>query len=102
MEYRTAYLAALVKVMTAGGSLPQQPVLSTSHVHQPLLQCLELLFMNLEDQKRGPEFLSQALSAAGLLISQCPKARFQHFSYILLFCLKYLFLKLLFLFFLIV
>ncbi|XP_023821654.1 thyroid adenoma-associated protein homolog [Oryzias latipes] len=74
VEYRTAYLAALVKVMTAGGSLPQQPVLSTSHVHQPLLQCLELLFMNLEDQKRGPEFLSQALSAAGLLISQCPKA----------------------------
>uniref|UniRef100_A0A3P9L1H1 Si:ch211-225b11.4 n=1 Tax=Oryzias latipes TaxID=8090 RepID=A0A3P9L1H1_ORYLA len=69
VEYRTAYLAALVKVMTTGGSLPQQPVLSTSHMHQPLLQCLELLFMNFEDQKCGPEFLSQALSAAGLLIS---------------------------------
>ncbi|XP_024130967.1 thyroid adenoma-associated protein homolog isoform X2 [Oryzias melastigma] len=70
VEYRTAFLTALVKVMTTGESLPQQP----SHEHLPLLECLELLFMDLEDQKWGPEFLSQALSAAGLLLSQCPKS----------------------------
>ncbi|XP_061585131.1 tRNA (32-2'-O)-methyltransferase regulator THADA [Cololabis saira] len=67
VEYRTTYLAALVVVMTDGDSvLPHSTPLA-----EPFLpECLDLLLTNLEDQRGGPEFLSQALRAASLLLSR--------------------------------
>ncbi|XP_034398095.1 thyroid adenoma-associated protein homolog isoform X2 [Cyclopterus lumpus] len=66
-EYRRTFLAALVAVMAVGDStLPQ-----SAPMEEPvLLECLELLLGHLEDQRGGPEFLSQALYAASLLLSQ--------------------------------
>ncbi|KAM3867515.1 tRNA (32-2'-O)-methyltransferase regulator THADA [Diretmus argenteus] len=75
VEYRRTYLAALVAVMAAGGdsTLPQHPSQSAPLEGMVLLECLELLLGDLEGQRGGPEFLSQALYAASLLLSQCPK-----------------------------
>ncbi|KAM4616330.1 tRNA (32-2'-O)-methyltransferase regulator THADA [Polymixia lowei] len=71
VDYRRTYLAALVAVMTAGGDST-----FTLHPSQPaplegpdLLECLELLLGDLEDQRGGPEYLSQALCASSLLLS---------------------------------
>ncbi|XP_044051427.1 thyroid adenoma-associated protein homolog isoform X2 [Siniperca chuatsi] len=73
VEYRRAYLAALVAVMAGGDStLPHLPQ-SAPLEDQVLPECLNLLLGDLEDQRGGPEFLSQALYAASLLLSQCLK-----------------------------
>ncbi|XP_043966985.1 thyroid adenoma-associated protein homolog isoform X3 [Gambusia affinis] len=66
VDYRTTYLTALVSVMTGGGSALPQP-LSDSELY--LSECLDLLLQDLEIQKGGPEYLSQALHAASLLLS---------------------------------
>ncbi|KAM7416659.1 hypothetical protein PAMA_018626 [Pampus argenteus] len=66
MEYRRTYLAALVAVMAGGDSTPQSGFLEET----VLLECLDLLLDDLEDQRCGPEFQSQALYAASLLLSQ--------------------------------
>ncbi|XP_038151490.1 thyroid adenoma-associated protein homolog isoform X1 [Cyprinodon tularosa] len=67
VDYRTKYLAALVAVMTDGGAALPPPLSDTEPC---LLECLHLLLQDLEVQKGGPEFLSQALYAASLLFSQ--------------------------------
>ncbi|XP_024861145.1 thyroid adenoma-associated protein homolog [Kryptolebias marmoratus] len=67
MEYRTAFLAALVVVTTASPFPPSSPSA------EPFLsECLDLLLTDLEEQKGGPEFLSQALNVASLLLSPWP------------------------------
>ncbi|KAM4746045.1 tRNA (32-2'-O)-methyltransferase regulator THADA isoform 2-T2 [Anableps anableps] len=66
MDYRTTYLAALVAVMADGGSALPQPL---SDSEPCLSECLHLLLQDLEAQRGGPEFLSQALHAASLLLS---------------------------------
>ncbi|XP_061527590.1 tRNA (32-2'-O)-methyltransferase regulator THADA isoform X2 [Phycodurus eques] len=66
-EYRRAHLAALVAVMGRGDSPPPPGPLEES----VLLECLDMLLRDLEDQRGGSEFLSQALHAASLLLSQC-------------------------------
>ncbi|XP_041856056.1 thyroid adenoma-associated protein homolog isoform X2 [Melanotaenia boesemani] len=72
VAYRTTYLAALVVVMTAGRTMLAQPLPhSTSLVENILPDCLDLLLRDLEDQRGGPDLLSQALHAASLLLSQC-------------------------------
>lgn len=72
VEYRRTYLAALAAVMGTDGdsaSLPQ-------HLEEPVLpECLDLLLGDLEDERGGPEFLSQALHVASLLLSQWPDSR---------------------------
>uniref|UniRef100_A0A1A8KRP4 Uncharacterized protein n=1 Tax=Nothobranchius kuhntae TaxID=321403 RepID=A0A1A8KRP4_NOTKU len=69
VEYRTAFLAALVRVMADSDS-PQRPPQS-----EPFLaECLDLLLKDLEEQKGGPEFLSQALNASSLLLSRMPNS----------------------------
>uniref|UniRef100_A0A3Q2QTY6 Si:ch211-225b11.4 n=1 Tax=Fundulus heteroclitus TaxID=8078 RepID=A0A3Q2QTY6_FUNHE len=67
VDYRTAYLAALVAVMTDGGSALPQPL---SSPEPRLPECLHLLLQDLEVQNGGPEFLSQALHVASLLLPQ--------------------------------
>ncbi|GAA6224743.1 thyroid adenoma-associated protein homolog isoform X1 [Lates japonicus] len=71
VEYRRTYLAALVAVMAGGDySLPQH-LPQWAPPEEPVLpECLDLLLGDLEDQRGGPEFLSQALCAASLLLSQ--------------------------------
>ncbi|XP_037115240.1 thyroid adenoma-associated protein homolog isoform X1 [Syngnathus acus] len=66
-EYRRALLAAFVAVMATGDSLSPPVPLEESI----LLECLDLLLTDLEDQRSGSEFLSQALHGASLLLSQC-------------------------------
>ncbi|XP_054904834.1 thyroid adenoma-associated protein homolog [Poeciliopsis prolifica] len=66
VDYRTTYLTALVSVMTGGGSALPQP-LSDSELC--LSECLHMLLQDLEIQKGGPEYLSQALHAASMLLS---------------------------------
>ncbi|XP_061762555.1 tRNA (32-2'-O)-methyltransferase regulator THADA [Nerophis ophidion] len=68
-EYRRAHLAALVAVMTGGDSPPFPASLDQS----VLLECVDLLLKDLEDQRGGSDFLSQALHGASLLLSHCPK-----------------------------
>ncbi|XP_042345011.1 thyroid adenoma-associated protein homolog [Plectropomus leopardus] len=70
VEYRRTYLSALVAVMAGGDtSLPQHPP-QWAPLEEPVLPvCLDLLLRDLEDQRGGPEFLSQALYAASLLLS---------------------------------
>ncbi|XP_015828497.3 tRNA (32-2'-O)-methyltransferase regulator THADA isoform X1 [Nothobranchius furzeri] len=69
VEYRTAFLAALARVMADSDS-PQRPPQS-----EPFLaECLDLLLKDLEEQKGGPEFLSQALNASSLLLSRMPNS----------------------------
>lgn len=73
VEYRRTYLTALV----AGGDssslqhTPQSPLLEEPAAPD----CLGLLLRDLEDQCGGPEFLSQALRAASLLLYQLPDSR---------------------------
>ncbi|CAJ1068273.1 thyroid adenoma-associated protein homolog isoform X1 [Xyrichtys novacula] len=72
VEYRRTYLTALVAVTAGGDSTSTSP----QHLSQPLLQdCLDLLLSDLEDQDGGPEFLSQALCAASLLLFQLSDSR---------------------------
>ncbi|XP_019715994.1 thyroid adenoma-associated protein homolog [Hippocampus comes] len=66
-EYRRAHVAAFVGVMATEDPPPPQVPLEES----VLLECLDLLLRDLEDQRGGSEFLSQALHGASLLLSQC-------------------------------
>ncbi|XP_058491311.1 thyroid adenoma-associated protein homolog [Solea solea] len=71
MGYRRTFLTALIQVMTGGDSSllqhhPQSDSLQTS----VLPECLDILLGDLEDQHGGPEFLSQALCVASLLLPQ--------------------------------
>ncbi|CAN9513218.1 unnamed protein product [Ophioblennius macclurei] len=69
VEYRRLYLQALVTVMT--GTDPTSR--NSASLRDPVLpDCLDLLLGDLEDHIGGPEFLSQALHAASLLLSQTP------------------------------
>lgn len=77
VEYRRTYLAALVAVVARGDStLPQHLPQSASLEEAVLPDCLDLMLGDLEDQRGGPEFLSQALYAASLLLSQWLDSRF--------------------------
>uniref|UniRef100_A0A1A7X425 Uncharacterized protein n=1 Tax=Iconisemion striatum TaxID=60296 RepID=A0A1A7X425_9TELE len=70
VEYRTTFLTALVVAMADSDS-PRQPPQS-----EPFLaECLDLLLKDLEEQKGGLEFLSQALNASSLLLSRGPNSR---------------------------
>ncbi|TDH12887.1 hypothetical protein EPR50_G00050690 [Perca flavescens] len=72
VEYRRTYLAALVAVMAGGDTTLHQHLPQSTPLEEPVLpECLDLLLGDLEDQRGGPEFLSQALYAASLLLSQC-------------------------------
>uniref|UniRef100_A0A3B3TNA3 Si:ch211-225b11.4 n=1 Tax=Poecilia latipinna TaxID=48699 RepID=A0A3B3TNA3_9TELE len=66
VDYRTTYLTALVSVMAGGGSALPQPLPDSEPCSS---ECLHLLLQDLEIQKGGPEYLSQALHAASLLLS---------------------------------
>ncbi|KAM9858631.1 tRNA (32-2'-O)-methyltransferase regulator THADA [Aulostomus maculatus] len=71
-EYRRTYLAALGAAMAGGDSpLPKHSLLSVFLDDSVLFECLDLLLGDLEGQKAGPEFRSQALYAASLLLPQC-------------------------------
>ncbi|KAM9743067.1 tRNA (32-2'-O)-methyltransferase regulator THADA [Menidia menidia] len=75
VEYRTTYLSALSAVTARGSSPLAQPAPLSALPGEPFLfECLDLLLTDLEDQKGGPDFLSQALQAASLLLSQLPVA----------------------------
>ncbi|XP_020513692.2 tRNA (32-2'-O)-methyltransferase regulator THADA [Labrus bergylta] len=74
VEYRRTFLEALVTAMVKGDS-------TSSHHRRPqsapledpvLPECVDLLLGDLEEQRGGPELLSQALSAASLLLSRLP------------------------------
>uniref|UniRef100_A0A3Q4H4T6 Si:ch211-225b11.4 n=1 Tax=Neolamprologus brichardi TaxID=32507 RepID=A0A3Q4H4T6_NEOBR len=74
VEYCRSYLAALVAVMVRGDTVSSQRVVLLAPLEEPvLLECLDLLLRDVEDQRGGPEFLSQAFSAASLLLSHCLK-----------------------------
>lgn len=76
VEYRRTYLAALVGVMAGGKSaLPQDPPQSAPLEEPVVRDCLEMLLSDLESQSGGPEFLSHALQAASLLLSQRSDSR---------------------------
>ncbi|CAG5923171.1 unnamed protein product [Menidia menidia] len=73
VEYRTTYLSALSAVTARGSSPLAQPAPLSALPGEPFLsECLDLLLTDLEDQRGGPDFLSQALTAASLLLSQLP------------------------------
>ncbi|XP_019956479.2 tRNA (32-2'-O)-methyltransferase regulator THADA [Paralichthys olivaceus] len=79
VEYRRTYLTALVAVMATGteSSLPQHRPQSDSPQEPVLSECLDLLLGDLEEQRGGPEFLSQALCATSLLLPQCSGSSLQ-------------------------
>lgn len=84
VEYRRAYLAALGAVMAGGDSTsPQLPPQLAPLVEPVLPECLVLLLKDLEEQRGGPESVSQTLSAASLLLSQCSDCRFLHVFFFL-------------------
>jgi len=88
VEYRRTFLTALVTVMAVGECTLPRHVPPSAPLEEPvLLECLDLLLEDLEDQRGGPEFLSQALYAASLLLSQASGSRFLHVS--LSFVLQY-------------
>nr|XP_029493834.1 thyroid adenoma-associated protein homolog isoform X1 [Oncorhynchus nerka] len=72
VEYSRTYLTTLIAVMTPGAdhTLSQEPSPSPPLEGPVLLECVELLLGALEGHRGGPEFLSQALCAASLLLSQ--------------------------------
>uniref|UniRef100_A0A7N8YBI2 Si:ch211-225b11.4 n=1 Tax=Mastacembelus armatus TaxID=205130 RepID=A0A7N8YBI2_9TELE len=71
VEYCRTYLSALVAVMAEGDSTSPRHMPQLAPLQEPVLsECLDLLLGNLENQRGGPEFLSQALYAASLLLPQ--------------------------------
>ena len=80
VEYSRTYLTTLIAVMTPGAdhTLSQKPSPSPPLEGPVLLECVELLLGALEGHRGGPEFLSQALCAASLLLSQRSAYRILH------------------------
>ncbi|XP_041644080.1 thyroid adenoma-associated protein homolog [Cheilinus undulatus] len=71
VEYCRAYLSALVVVMSEDASTSLQRLPQSAPLEEPVLpECVDLLLGDLEEQRGGPEFLSQALCAASLLLFQ--------------------------------
>lgn len=72
LEYSRTYLTALVTVMTHGvdPAVSKGPPLPPTLEVPAQLECVELLLRPLEEHRGGPEFLSQALCSASLLLSQ--------------------------------
>ncbi|KAF0033857.1 hypothetical protein F2P81_013923 [Scophthalmus maximus] len=71
VEYRRTYLTALGAVLAADCSILLQRRPQTAPLQEPVMpECLDLLLGDLEDQRGGPEGLSQSLCAASLLLSQ--------------------------------
>ncbi|XP_034548017.1 thyroid adenoma-associated protein homolog isoform X2 [Notolabrus celidotus] len=71
VEYRKTYLTALVAVTVGSDSTSPQHLPQSALLEEPVTpECLDLLLNDLEEQRGGPEFLSQALCAASLLLSQ--------------------------------
>ncbi|XP_068167990.1 tRNA (32-2'-O)-methyltransferase regulator THADA [Antennarius striatus] len=69
--YRSTYLAALAAVMTGSDSISPHHLPLSAPLEEPLLlECLNMLLGDLENQRGGPEFLSQALLVASLLLIQ--------------------------------
>lgn len=80
VQYRTTYLTALAAVIGRGYSTVSQHVSESPTLEEPVPpDSLNLLLGDLEDQRCGSEFLSQALYAASLLLSQWPDSRFSVF-----------------------
>ncbi|XP_017580907.2 thyroid adenoma-associated protein homolog isoform X1 [Pygocentrus nattereri] len=71
MEYKRAYLTALVEVMTPHvlGLAEPGPFLCVLE-EAGMKDCVDLLLEDLQDNRGGPELLSQALCAVSLLLSQ--------------------------------
>ncbi len=69
VEYRGAFLTALVEVMT-----PEEHSLALPHLcpsgfeEEGLQECVEVLFTDLESDRGGPVLLSTALCAVSLLL----------------------------------
>lgn len=77
VEYRKTYLAALAAALFRGeSSLCQQLRQSTPQEEPVLADCISLLLGDLENQRCGSEFLSEALFVTSLLLSQWPDSRF--------------------------
>lgn len=77
VEYRKTYLSALAAVLFRGDSSICQHLRQSPPHQEPVLpDCVSLLLGDLEDQRYGSEFLSEALFATGLLLSQWPDSRF--------------------------
>ncbi|XP_072289759.1 tRNA (32-2'-O)-methyltransferase regulator THADA [Eucyclogobius newberryi] len=71
VDYRHSYLEALVTLATSEEPyLPQLPLKTMLEEHV-LVECVELLLEDVEAQRGGPEFLSQALGAVSLLLHHC-------------------------------
>ncbi|XP_030000291.1 thyroid adenoma-associated protein homolog [Sphaeramia orbicularis] len=72
VEYHRTYLAALVEVMT-GSDFPsmKHPPQCPKLEQMVVLECLDLLLVNLEEQRGGPEFLSWTLCAVSILLPHC-------------------------------
>lgn len=80
VEYRRSYLAALAAVMASGDSAAAQHLPRSAPLEEPVLsECLNVLLEELEDQRCGSEFLSQALHATSVLLSQQTDCRFSLF-----------------------
>ncbi|KAL7836832.1 hypothetical protein AOLI_G00281160 [Acnodon oligacanthus] len=71
MEYKRAYLTALVEVMTPDvlGLTEPGPFLCVLE-EAGVKDCVDLLLEDLQNNRGGPELLSQALCAVSLLLSQ--------------------------------
>lgn len=76
VEYRKTYLAALAAVLIRDPSICQHLCPPSPHEEPILPDCVNLLLGDLEDQRCGSEFLSEALYATSLLLSQWPDSRF--------------------------
>uniref|UniRef100_A0A8C5G1Z7 Thyroid adenoma-associated protein homolog n=1 Tax=Gouania willdenowi TaxID=441366 RepID=A0A8C5G1Z7_GOUWI len=72
---RTTYLSALIEVMTGADSASSHCLFRVSSLDEADL-VLDMLFQDLEVQRGGPEFLSQSLIVASLLLSQRPDSRY--------------------------
>lgn len=70
VEYKGAYLSALVEVMAPdvlSGTQPQPLIFELEEAK--LHECVQLLLEDLEGSRGGPELLSQTLCALSLLLS---------------------------------
>lgn len=69
VEYRGAFLTALVEAMTPDEESLALPCPCPSGFEETwLLECVEVLFTDLESDRGGPELISTALCAVSLLL----------------------------------